>query len=86
MANGDHSGAGGGGGGVAGGGGGYASNVDGISQGGGGGGSSLGTTVTNGNYQTPGNNTDSLYIAGTGTGGNTGQNGGNGLVIVRYAI
>jgi hypothetical protein len=86
MANGDHSGAGGGGGGVAGGGGGYASNVDGVSQGGGGGGSSLGTTVTNGNYQTPGNNTDSLYIAGTGTGGNTGQNGGNGLVIVRYAI
>lgn len=84
LASGDHSGSGGGGGGVAGGTGGTNVNQDAVSQGGGGGGTSLGQTVNNGNYQTPGNSTDPLR-AGAGLGGGSGSAGANGIVIVRYA-
>ena len=81
---GDHSGSGGGGGGLLGGGAGINPSNDGVSGGGGGGGTSLGDTVTNGVYQTPGNTASSFYNASYAYGGNTGQAGGGGYVVIRY--
>lgn len=97
--NGGNRGCGGDGGGGGGGGGGYTNGGTGATgatcdcgaHGGGGGNSySLGT-VTNGNGQTPGNNTDPDLCAGCGYGGvggapinGNGQNGGHGRVVIIY--
>ena len=83
---GDHSGSGGGGGGVNGGGAGINPSNDALSGGGGGGGTSLGTTVVNGNGQTPGNTASPFYNSSYAFGGASGQNGGDGLIIIRYLI
>ena len=87
-------GGGGGGGGFNGGGGGDVYNGTGNDQSacGGGGGNSyssgVNTIITNGNGQTPGNNSDPLLTAGLAKGGNKGGNnaaqGGNGLVFISW--
>lgn len=78
---------GGGGGGYYGGGSGGAANFD-VTSGGGGssyiGGVLIGTTIA-GYGTTPGNNTDSDYVAGIGAGGAASTNGGNGLVVISWS-
>jgi hypothetical protein len=85
VIGGDHSGSGGGGGGLLGGTAGINPSNDAVSGGGGGGGTSLGTTTEAGNGQTPAQNSNTLR--GTaGTGGNIGQAGGNGRIVIRYQV
>ena len=85
VTGGDHSGSGGGGGGLLGGTAGLNPSNDAVSGGGGGGGTHLGTTTENGSGETPGQSSNSLR--GTaGTGGNIGQAGGNGKIVIRYPV
>jgi hypothetical protein len=86
VTGGDHSGSGGGGGGVAGGNPGINPSADGVSGGGGGGGTSTAQSVTNGNYQTPGNTASPFYNSSYAYGGESGQAGGGGLIVIRYPL
>jgi gliding motility-associated-like protein len=84
----DGAGGGGGGGGLNGGGGGATPVTDNGGSGGGGG-TNQGTTVNNGNGQTPGNAGGTGLCAGCAMGGNTsqpagGSPGGNGILIISY--
>ncbi len=82
----DGGGAGGGGGGYLHGGlGGHQASCD-CGAGGGGGGDSYGQIIMNGNYEVPGNTSDSDRCSNCATGGGTGSsdNGGNGIIVIYY--
>jgi len=87
LIGGDHSGSGGGGGGYLGGNAGLNPTNDGASGGGGGGGSNYGTTTATGTYQLRANSTSSLLTgySSVAVGGSSGNAGGSGIVIIRYA-
>ena len=80
----DDGGGGGGGGGLLGGGGGNSPNSD-DGGSGGAGGTSQGTTVTNGNGQTPGNSADPDLCVNCAKGGAQGAAGGNGFLEISYS-
>ncbi len=67
-----------------GGGGGYGGGGGGSGHGGGGGGGSYGQSITNGNNNVAGNNSDPNYVASAGNGGNGGNNGNDGLVVIIF--